>query len=63
MPQRTCMPKEKEKSFFLKRKLRKKLVKAGDSSEDSLKMNKIASNIRFFLKNETSFETNQEVLG
>ena len=34
-----------------------------DTNEDLIKTNKIVSDIRTFLKNETSFETNQEVLG
>ena len=43
-------------------KLRRKLEKADDENEDSIKTNKTSSDMRKFLNNETSFETNQETL-
>ena len=51
----------RKKNAFL-RKLRIKLEKsddANDANEDSIKINKIVSDIRKFLNNETCFETNQ----
>ena len=44
------------------RKLRSKLVKTDDANEDSIKINKISSDISKCIKNETFFETNQEML-
>ena len=43
-------------------KLRRKLEKIGYAHEDQIKTNKIVSYIRKFFNNETSFETNQELL-
>ena len=44
-------------------KLRFKLIKSNDTKEDLIKINKIVRDISKFIKNETSFETNQEFLG
>ena len=44
-------------------KSRIKLIKVDDTNEDLLKANKIVSDTSEFLKNETSFETNQEAFG
>ena len=49
---------EEKRDEYLKR-LRIKLTKADDENEDLIKINKIVSVISKFLKNETSFETNQ----
>ena len=44
-------------------KLRFKLIKSNDTKEDLIKINKIVRDISKFIKNETSFETNQIFLG
>ena len=57
-----CRCAEGKRNEFLN-KLGIKLTKVDDANEDLIKINKIVNDIRNFLKNETSFETNQEVLG
>ena len=44
-------------------KLKTKLMKGDDENEHSIKINEIVSKIRKFLKNDASFETNQEGMG
>ena len=57
-----CRQVEGKRDEFLT-KLRIKLIKADDTNEDLIKVNKIVSDMSEFLKNETSFETNQEAFG
>ena len=51
---------ERRNAYLIK--LRRTLEKADDANEDAIKINKIVGDIRKFLNNETSFETNQETL-
>ena len=51
---------ERRNAYLIK--LRRTLEKADDANEDAIKVNKIVGDIRKFLNNETSFETNQETL-
>ena len=57
-----CRCAEGKTHAFLN-KARKALEKADDASEDVEKINNIVNDISAHLKNETLFETNQEILG